>query len=381
MRSTVRRLLSVVVAVVGVAGGALAVAAAGSGSVTKWRKPHLRERRILAIALEAAAAAGDSTPTLIQHSEGSRHRANLIASGDIVGGSQWSYLIAERGHFAANSTYAPRGGREPRGTVLTLIISARTGQLTDTGISNRYPNLAELGHVYTDRSTAVSSYGIDIQAVYNPDGSPSLVANFRPRANLAHPSWEICSPPSRSVCTPVGKALESLEPGPSPAGTVFQAIATYAGHTYTARTAVWLGQVRATRLPQLEGRPRTGRLVMARPALWRGGWQPDPAYKPQLGAMSGGRQPSLDLLSVEACRTRLGNHCINLTPGGPSRASAQQPVSVTRRFIGWYLFAFDQRLAGDTVFDTPAYGSPGAVPPLNVGPTVARSEPAGPIRS
>jgi hypothetical protein len=56
-------------------------------------------------------------------------------------------------------------------------------------------------------------------------------------------------------------------------------------------------------------------------------------------------------------------------------------VRVARRFIGWYLFAFDQRFAADTVFDDPAYGSPGAVPPLKVGRTVARSEPAGPVRS
>lgn len=381
MRSNVRRSLSVAVAAVVVAVGALAVASAGSGSVTKWRKPHLRERRILAIALKTAAAAGDSTPTLIQHSEGSRHQANLIASGDIVGGSQWSYLIAERGRFTANSTYAPRGGREPSGTVLTLIVSARTGQVTDTGISNRYPDLAKLGHVYTDRSTAVSSYGIEIQAVYDQHGNPSVVANFRPKANLAHPIWEICSPASGSVCTPAGKALPGLEPGASAAGTVFQAIATYAGHAYTARTAVWRGQVRATRGPQLEGPPQAGQLVRPKPALWRGGWQPDPAYKPQLGAMSGGRAPSFDFLSVEACRTRSGNHCIILTSGDPTRGSAPQPVRVARRFVGWYLFAFDQRFAADTVFDLVAYGNPGSIASLKVGPTVARSEPAGPIRS
>jgi hypothetical protein len=165
--------------------------------------------------------------------------------------------------------------------------------VSDTGVSNRYPGLAELGHVYTDSSAAVSSCGIDIQAVYDQDGNPSLVANFRPKANLAHPSWEICPPASGSVCTPAGNGLQSLEPGQLPTGTVFQAIARYAEHTYRARSAVWLGQVRATRRPRLEGRPQIGQLVRARPALWRGGWQPDRAYKPQLGAMSGGRQPSL----------------------------------------------------------------------------------------
>jgi hypothetical protein len=96
--------------------------------------------------------------------------------------------------------------------------------------------------------------------------------------------------------------------------------------------------------------------------------------------MSGGRQPGFDLLSVEACRTRSGDHCVNLTPGGPNSDSAQQPATVARRFIGWYLFAFDQRIPGDTVFDAPAYGRPEAVPPLKVGATVARSDPVGPVR-
>jgi hypothetical protein len=384
MRSCVRRLVIVSSIAVLVASGALAVASAGSRGAIAPSKPHLRERRILAIALKAAAGAGDSTPTLIQHSEGSRYRANLVDSGDIVPGSQWSYLIAERGHFTLKDASVPSGARPPRGTVLTLILSARTGEVTDGGLSNRYPDLAKLGKVYTDRSPLTgrgSSYGIDIQAIYDQNGNPVVGANFRPKANLASPSWEICSPPNASTCTPANSDLQSLEPGPSPAGTVFQATATYEGHTYTARTAVWLGQVRAIRRPRLEGRPQTGRLVMANPALWHGGWQPDPAYKPQLGALSGGRLPAFDFLSVEACRTRSASRCINLSAGGPSRASAQQPVRVARRFIGWYLFAFDERLPADTVFDAPAYGTPGAVPPLKLGPTVARSEPVGPVRS
>jgi hypothetical protein len=384
MLSCIRRLLTVSPIVVLVAGGALAAASAGSRGAVAPSKPHLRERRILAIALKAAAAAGDSTPTLIQHSESSRYRANLVDSGDIVPGSQWSYVIAERGHFTLNDASVPSGAQAPRGTVLTLIVSARTGQVTDDGLSNRYPDLAKLGKVYTDRSPLTgrgSSYGIDIQAIYDQNGNPLIGANFRPKANLASPSWETCPPPNASTCTPASTDAQSLEPGPSPAGTVFQATATYEGHTYTARSAVWLGQVRAIHRPRLEGRPQTGSMVMAKPARWHGGWRPDPGYKPQLGAMSGGRLPAFDFLSVEACRTKSASRCINLTAGGSSRASAQQPVRVTRRFIGWYLFAFDERLPADTVFDAPAYGSPGAVPPLKLGPTVGRSGPSGPVRS
>lgn len=42
-------------------------------------KPRLIERQIIQIAIAAAKNAGDPEPTLIQHSEGTRQRANLIA--------------------------------------------------------------------------------------------------------------------------------------------------------------------------------------------------------------------------------------------------------------------------------------------------------------
>jgi hypothetical protein len=34
--------------------------------------------------------------------------------------------------------------------VITLVVDAATGQVTDSGVSNRYPPLARLGKVTTD---------------------------------------------------------------------------------------------------------------------------------------------------------------------------------------------------------------------------------------
>ena len=113
-------------------------------------KPHLTERRILSIAKTAAARAGDPKPLLIQHSEGTRHRANLVDSGDIVPGRQRSYLIAERGRFLFTDAPTPSGARAPTGSVLTLVVDASTGEITDTGLSNHYPDLTALGPVTTD---------------------------------------------------------------------------------------------------------------------------------------------------------------------------------------------------------------------------------------
>ena len=66
------------------------------------QKPHLSEQRIRRIAERWATRMEDPTPILVQHSEGTRRKANLIAADDLIGGKEgeaWSYLIAERGHF------------------------------------------------------------------------------------------------------------------------------------------------------------------------------------------------------------------------------------------------------------------------------------------
>lgn len=144
-----RTLLVVAVAAVTLVVGA----AAESWSATagaRGARPRLSESQILRIAEHAAAQAGDPTPTLIQHGEGTRHRANLVASGDRVPGSQWSYLIAERGSFVLKNASVPSGAVAPRGDVLTLVVNARSGRGTDGGVSDRYPDLASLGAVRTD---------------------------------------------------------------------------------------------------------------------------------------------------------------------------------------------------------------------------------------
>jgi hypothetical protein len=146
MSTRALRVFVVVLSGAVLAGGALAVAAAAKARA----KPQLSERRILRIALKFAARSGDRTPILIQHAAGTSYRANIVASGDGTVGNQWSYLIAERGHFVLNYVSVPPGTRFPRGTVLTLVLTARTGHLTALGVSDHYPDLAKLGPVHTD---------------------------------------------------------------------------------------------------------------------------------------------------------------------------------------------------------------------------------------
>lgn len=111
-------------------------------------RPRLAERRLLHLALSGAKGGGDSHPSLIQHAAGSRFEAVWIGQDDLAFAWNWSYLIAIRGHFH----YSGVGPTEStvRGKVMTLVVDAATGEITDSGLSNRYPALSRLGSVTTD---------------------------------------------------------------------------------------------------------------------------------------------------------------------------------------------------------------------------------------
>lgn len=128
-----------------------AVATLGVGtSVASAREGGLSDHQIKRIALQAAKRAGDRHPSLIQHAAGRREQANKVASGDIVPGLTWCYLIAIRGRFVLNDVSTPPGAKPPTGTVMTLVVNARTGATLDFGVSNHYPDLKKLGPVTTD---------------------------------------------------------------------------------------------------------------------------------------------------------------------------------------------------------------------------------------
>jgi hypothetical protein len=116
--------------------------------------PHLTDRRIRRIALKAAGGHA----TLIQHAEGTRFEANLVAGGDLIPDWTWAYLIAIKGNFnlpPAGGTYAAdlrwtRAGYLQHYSVITLVLNAKTGAAEDYGNANRYPDISKLGPVTTD---------------------------------------------------------------------------------------------------------------------------------------------------------------------------------------------------------------------------------------
>lgn len=151
--------------------------------------PRLGERRILDIALAAANRAGDARPTLIQHSVvATTAAAERLISSPVTTGGVWSYVAAERGRFVVGGV--ARGARR-RGAVLTLVIDARSGRVTHSAISSRYPDLGALGAVRTDRAGIVTEpvvIGLSLDDAYRRLRLGGLRVSFHAAVT------EACSP-------------------------------------------------------------------------------------------------------------------------------------------------------------------------------------------
>jgi hypothetical protein len=113
--------------------------------------PKLDEAQVTQAALAFASDMGDTQPASVEHVESTREQAVATLSGDQVQGSQDVYAVVMRGRFDANSVAVPPGVQSPTGSVLTLVIDATTGEMTDFGIQNTIPNLATLGPVTSDQ--------------------------------------------------------------------------------------------------------------------------------------------------------------------------------------------------------------------------------------
>jgi hypothetical protein len=111
----------------------------------------LTESQITQTAQEFAARMGDSTPTSIEHVEGTRQQTVLALTGDKVSTNPDVYAIVMQGNFVANNMPVPAGVSAPSGSVLTLVIDASTGQMTDFSIGSQVPDLASLGPVTIDQ--------------------------------------------------------------------------------------------------------------------------------------------------------------------------------------------------------------------------------------
>jgi hypothetical protein len=150
MRTKTKRFILGGTAVVAMAAAALVFATAGSGSTPG----PMSAAQIKSLVTTDAAEAGDNTPTDISYSAlVTRNQANAVSSGAWIGPPYGSatgfYLVVAHGNFTATDAPIPNGVAVPTGTVMTLVVNATTGEVTDSGIGNTTPDMSTLGPVTT----------------------------------------------------------------------------------------------------------------------------------------------------------------------------------------------------------------------------------------
>jgi len=112
------------------------------------------ESELLALALEVAARVGGPGPELIQHARGGRYEVTRT-TGSTVFSEAPSYIVVMKGNFRAGRRRPPRHRCTNDEEFVayrfqTLVVDIETGQITDSGSSNHWPDLASLGAVVTD---------------------------------------------------------------------------------------------------------------------------------------------------------------------------------------------------------------------------------------
>jgi hypothetical protein len=157
-----------------------------------------------------------------------------------------------------------------------------------------------------------------------------------------------------------GALDRELEVGDAPAGSVFEATATYRGRSVSARSVPYLGSVRAVRPPGLTGHLRVGGLVQPVAAAWTGGWGSERSHLQTQVCRHGSCKVIADDVYWDRC------------PG----AGAVLPA----RYAGWHVRVVDQRVGRDIGWPDFAVGTPEALKPLEPLPAQAAAT-FGPIRS
>ncbi|HEX3618589.1 MAG TPA: hypothetical protein VHU61_18730 [Solirubrobacteraceae bacterium] len=153
MRAKTKRFIVGGTGVAAATAAALVLASVGSGAATAGNP--MTAAQIKSLVLSGAAAMGDSTPTDISYSALTTRNGALAASGSgaSMGGAYGSasgyFVVVAHGEFTAYDAPIPNGAKIPTGTVMTLVVDAATGEVTDSGVQHGSPDLSTLGPVTT----------------------------------------------------------------------------------------------------------------------------------------------------------------------------------------------------------------------------------------
>jgi co-chaperonin GroES (HSP10) len=139
------------IALVAAAAAVVTIIALGTGALATGASNKLTKAQVIAAAHSSAARNGEMKPKSVKHVESTRGQAVFEASGgDSVPSDQDVYLVIVHGHFVAADAPRPPGTPAPTGSVMTLVMDATTGDITDFGVSDREPDAAKLGQVSDD---------------------------------------------------------------------------------------------------------------------------------------------------------------------------------------------------------------------------------------
>jgi hypothetical protein len=151
MRTKTKRITLGSTGVAAIASAALIFATTGSGATPTG---PMTTAQIKSLVMTDAARMGDSTPTDISYSAPVTRNAANAASGDgaIIGGADGTasgyILVVAHGHFTGYDALTPAGDNYyPTGTVMTMVVNATTGEVTDGGIQNSTPDISAIGPV------------------------------------------------------------------------------------------------------------------------------------------------------------------------------------------------------------------------------------------
>jgi hypothetical protein len=111
-------------------------------------------------AYQAAAKAGDPSPSSIEETHGTMGNAahaldpndEAPSATDPRTGQSWSqssvYVVTMHGQFTLNAP-TPKNGQAPQGTDLTILIDGKSNQLVGVALNDSAPNLHEVGPTVT----------------------------------------------------------------------------------------------------------------------------------------------------------------------------------------------------------------------------------------
>jgi hypothetical protein len=120
-------------------------------SSTTTSSGTLTGAQVTQVALDVASGFGDADPTSLKYALSTRQAAVAEISEDQVSGSEPAFAVVMTGKFAGPSLPRPPDAPAPAGPVLALVIDATTGQVSDFGIKDDAPDLADLGQVAVAR--------------------------------------------------------------------------------------------------------------------------------------------------------------------------------------------------------------------------------------